>query len=114
MSVLGTRGKTRTCDYKGQKRGDPGGRGKGHSLRWVAGGAVPPEPKAKPLEFTLESSVQDREVKRTPSQTAKLAVRSPVYCAAGTASGYLETETSSAALTGGNTQKQSRPAHLAN
>lgn len=42
MSVLGTRGKTRTCDYKGQKRGDPGGRGKGHRSPlgfWLGGSA---------------------------------------------------------------------------
>lgn len=44
----------------------------------------------------------------------KLAVRSPVYCVAGTVSGYLETETSSAALTGGNTQKLPKTALLAN
>lgn len=69
MPVLGTRGKTRTCDYKGQKRGDPGRRGKGHSLHWVAGWAVPPGPKAKPLEFTLESSVQDLEATLSDSET---------------------------------------------
>lgn len=90
------------------------GGGKGHSLHWVAGWAVPPGPKAKPLEFTLELSVQHREVTRTPFQTVKVVVPSLVHCATGTALGYLETETSSSALTGGDTQKQPRTAHLAN
>lgn len=89
------------------------GGGRGTALHWVSGWAVPPGPKAKPLECALEPSEQDRGVTRTPSRTVRLKVRSSVQCAAGTAWGYPETETSSATLTGGDTQKQSRTAHLA-
>lgn len=90
------------------------GGGKGHSLHWVSGWAVPPGPKAKPLECALEPRVQDRGVTRTPSRTVRLEVGSLIQCAAGTASDYPETETCNAALTGGDTQKQPRRAHLAN
>lgn len=112
MSVLlGTRGKTQACDYKGQKRGDPGEAGeRGHSRIPTPLGCWPGRPvRAKSPATGVRAGVKrpGQDVTRAPIDGAAGGL-SPAQFAAATASGHLETETSSSALKGGHTHTSSR------